>query len=350
MNKATRWILAATAGAAVVVAASATTDPPNLGRVLAQQRELVAEHPYDPAALNDLGNLLQLAAEPAEAEAAYRRALEVAPDLISARYNLALLLQRGDRYREALAEYQAVLERVPSHAWAHYQIGSIYEAQGDDRRAVRWYGEAFALEPRLAFAEFNPSVIENGLVEEAMLIGYRAEAARPLAPQVYEEPTRIRDLMLPGTMAEEGDAMPGMEAEAVEPEEVAEGSPRSAAGGAPAETLDAGSLDRRDVNQASPQGRSPRRRSYPSQAPTARRTFQRPDVPATGRPQAGSVGSSGTVIVQPGLTAPQRGVARPAPPRVTAPPSEGGPRFGRGVVSTGRLELQLVPEQDERHG
>jgi Tfp pilus assembly protein PilF len=354
VNKATRWILFAAVGTAAVVAASAATQPPNLGKVLAQQRELVAGHPYDPAALNDLGNLLQLAGEPPEAEAAYRRALELSPDLISARYNLALLLQRGDRFREAMAEYHEVLARMPSHAWARYQIGSIYDAQGDDRRAVRWYGEAFALEPRLAVAEYNPRVIENDLVEEAMLTGYRAEGARPLAPQVYEEPIRIRELMLPRNAAAGGDLMTGDEApidETGEPEEAV----MPAASRGPAETLDAGSLDSREVNQASPQGRSPRRRNVPSQAQTTRRTFQRPDGSSTGGSQAGAVGTPGTVIVQPGLSAPQPGAVdsgtpRPGQPRVIAPPGNTGTRFRSGVGSTGRLELQLVPEVEERRG
>lgn len=354
MNKVTRWTLAA-AGAALTavltIAATAATQPPNLRRVLTEQQKLVAEHPYDPAALNDLGNLLQLAGEPAEAEAAYRRALEVAPDMISARYNLALLLQRADRYREALAEYQGVLERAPTNAWAHYQIGAIYEATGEQGRAVRWYGEAFALEPRLAFPEYNPAIIENDLVEEAMLVGYRAEASRPLAPQVYEQPSRIRDLMLPGAAAAEEVVEEAAE-EALE--EAAEQADEPAtAGGAVPETLDAGSLDQRDVNQAAPPGRSPTlRRPAPGTTSVPRRTFRPP--PTTGRTgdegtqaqpgQPGAVGTPGAVIVQPG--APQQpGVVQPRQPRVITPPGVGGSggRGRRGVGSTGRLELQLVP-------
>lgn len=353
MNKATRWILAAAAGAAAVVAAAAaTTTPLDLTKVLAEQRKHVAEHPGDPAALNDLGNLLQLAGEPAEAESAYRRALEVAPDLVSARYNLALLLQRAERYREAVAEYEAVVARAPSHARAHYQLGSIYELQGDDRRAVRWYGEAFALEPRLAFPEYNPSVIENGLVEEAMLVGYRAEAARPLAAQVYEQPARIRDLMFPAAPAAE-EAPPEdpfdqpihKPADLSDPEDQP-GLPRQGAAGG--ETLDAGSLDAREVNQAVPQRGAAGRRQAAGQA-TPQRTFQRPAAGQPGdRVQPGAVGTPGTLVVQPGFV-PQPGQAQPQQ-RVIPPPGGSAPRFRRGVESTGRLELQLVPEVTERRG
>ncbi len=350
MNKATRWILAAAVGAAAAVAAAAAaTAPLNLSQVLAEQRKHVGEHPDDPAALNDLGNLLQLAGEPAEAETAYRRALEVAPDLVSARFNLALLLQRAERYREAVAEYEAVVERAPSHARAHYQLGSIYEVQGDDRRAVRWYGEAFALEPRLAFPEYNPSVIENGLVEEAMLVGYRAEAARPLAAQVYEQPSRIRDLMFPAPPpAEEAAPEDPFEQPIHKPADLGEQPDLPRAGTAGGETLDSGSLDAREVNQAAPQGRASGGRQAAGQA-TAQRTFQRP---AAGQPadrsQPGAVGTPGTLVVQPGFV-PQPGQAQPQQ-RVIAPPGSSGPRFRRGVESTGRLELQVVPEATERRG
>lgn len=351
MNKATRWILAAAvaAAAAVAVAAAATaTAPPSLSQVLAEQRKHVAEHPDDPAALNDLGNLLQLAGEPAEAETAYRRALELAPDLVSARFNLALLLQRAERYREAVAEFEAVVERAPSHARAHYQIGSIYELQGDDRRAVRWYGEAFALEPRLAFPEFNPSVIENQLVEEAMLVGYRAEAARPLAAQVYEQPSRIRQMMLPPDPAtEEAAPKDPFEQPIHKPADLGEEPDLPRAGAAGGETLDSGSLDAREVNQAAPQGRASARRQAAGQA-TPQRTFQRPTTgqPADS-PQPGAVGTPGTLVVQPGFV-PQPGQAQPQQ-RVIRPPG-GTPRLRRGVESTGRLELQLVPEATERRG
>jgi len=341
VNKPSRLIFAAVLGAAALGAAAAATTP-NLARALEEQERLVAADPHDAAALNDLGNLLQLAGRTEEAEAAYRRALEGAPERVSPRYNLALLLHRAGRRGEALAEYRTVAEYDPAHAWARYQIGALYEARGEERRAVRWYGESFALEPRLAFPEFNPGVIENRLLEEAMLTGYRAERGRPLAPQVFEQPGRIRDLMLPAAGTE-----PAVEEAAAEPAEAAaEPAPVEAA----AETLSRDDLDARSgLNQASPQGvgRSRSRYRPPAETPAAQsqaRTWQRPapeDDPAGRAPT--TLVAPGTVIV-PGQPALQRA---PAPgPRVITP--GGTVRYRPGVQSTGRLQLELVPPLAER--
>lgn len=334
MNKPTRWIFAAVLGAAALGAGAAT--PPNLAKALDEQARLVEADPYDVAALNDFANLLQLAGQPDEAEPIYRRAIELAPERVSARYNLALLLHRTGRRGEALEEYLAVVERDPAHAWARYQIGAIYEAQGSDRRAVRWYGDAFALEPRLAFPEYNPGVIENHLLEEAMLTGYRAETARPLAPQVYEQPARIRGLMLPPAVATSVEVVEEME----EPSrETAEPAPAG-----PAETLSPADLEARSVNQAAPQGagRSRSRTRYQPPGQTQVRTFQRPQ-PEQDDDGRGDL-APGTVIAPgvPGQPAPSPG------PRVITP--EGRIRHRPGTLSTGRLELELVPPAAERAG
>ena len=326
MNKPTRWIFAGALAAAALGAGAATA--PNLAKALDEQARLIEADPYDVAAINDFGNLLQLAGRPDEAETAYRRAVELAPERASARYNLALLLHRSGRRGEALAEYRTVVEQDPAHAWARYQIGAIYEVQGAERRAARWYGEAFALEPRLAFADYNPGVIENHLIEEAMLIGYRAEAARPLAPQVYEQPGRIRSLMLPPAVATSAETAEPMPVEA-------------------AETLSSEDLDARSVNQAAPQGVGRSRSRYqPPTGQTQVRTFQRP------QPQEDDQGrgdlAPGAVIV-PGV--PGQPTLQPAPspgPRVITP--EGRVRHRPGVLSTGRLDLELVPSATERPG
>jgi hypothetical protein len=347
VNKPSRFLIAAALGAAALGAGAAATTAtaPNLARALDEQKRLVAAHPEDAAALNDLGNLLQLAGRPDEAETAYRRALELAPERVPARYNLGLLLHRAGRFDEALAEYRAVVEHDPAHAWARYQLGAVYEAQGDERRAVRWYGEALALEPRLAFPEYNPGVIENGLLEEAMLTGYRAERGRPLAPQVYEQPGRIRDLMLPAEAA--APAAPEVAAEPAAAEPAAEPPPVAAA----TETLSTDDLDERTVNQATSEGAGRPRARYrpPAESPAGSqvRTWQRP-AQAEEDPE-GRVVAPGTVIV-PGVPAQQPTLQRaPAPaPRVIAP--GGTVRYRPGVQSSGRLELELVPSATERRG
>ncbi len=55
---------------------------PNLTKTIEAQRRLTVERPDDAAVFNDLGNLLLLVPQPAEAEAAYRTAIELDPDKV----------------------------------------------------------------------------------------------------------------------------------------------------------------------------------------------------------------------------------------------------------------------------
>lgn len=189
--------LAAAALAVAVTLAAPAAAPPDLERALAAQRTLAAERPGDPQVLNDLGNLLVLVGRTEEAEAAYRQALEIDPEMISARYNLGLLLLQTERPRRAEKELGRVLEAEPAHAWAHYQIGVIYDQRGAERKAVKHYGRAFRLDPQLAFPEINPHVIDNAHVTEAMLVAYRDLPLAGQAPKTYEQPARIVELMIP---------------------------------------------------------------------------------------------------------------------------------------------------------
>src|SRR6185295_3010798 len=154
VRKRTLWIsgLAIACIAAAVVAALAAV-PPNLGKAIEEQRRLISERPQDPAVYNDLGNLLILASRPEEAEEAYRKAVEIAPDRVSALFNLALLQQQRGELREALHLYRRVLEIQPQHAWAWYQIGTLYEHWRWEGRAVDAYANAFRIDPQLAFPE-----------------------------------------------------------------------------------------------------------------------------------------------------------------------------------------------------
>ena len=325
MIRPSSW-LAAVACATLTFTAAGTA-PPNLAKALEAQQRLAAERADDPAVFNDLGNLLTLAGDPAGAETAYRRAVELAPDRAVPRYNLGLLLQeRGDR-KDALKEFQKVVATDPRHAWAYYQTGSIYEAWGDDDKAIRAYARAFALEPRLGFAEYNPQIIENHLVAESMLRGYRAAGSEPQAPKVYEDPGRIAGLLLPPVL-------PAAAAASAEAAEV------QAPAGKP-EVLSGADLDQRNaVNQASPQGTSGAR------SPAPARFTPRPVVRTRpGNQGAGIVGiapsAPGFVAVQPGTVVLPGDPSAPQGQRTVQPP--GRVRYQPGPSSTGRLDLEVIP-------
>lgn len=311
-------VLSAVALAVAVTLAAPAATPPDLGRALAAQRTLAAERPGDPQVLNDLGNLLVLVGEPEEAEEAYRRALEIAPEMTSARYNLGLLLLQTERPRRALEQFERVLEAEPEHAWAHYQIGAIHDLRGAERQAVKHYGRAFRLDPQLAFPEVNPHVIDNAHVTAAMLTAYRDLPLAGQAPKTYEQPARIVDLMIP--TPEESAARAAAIAGAPEPEPGAGMWPRPSLGPegeeAPA-VVDERVLREQDLERGAPANQVvvPGGVYVPPPQGGTRvpiRTYTPPDL--QGRP----------------------------PGALPAPGQPGRQRYVPGIPSSGRLELELL--------
>jgi len=151
-----------------------------------------------PSVYNDLGNLLMLVPQTADAEAAYRKAIELDPNKASALFNLGLLLQQRGELRDAEDLYQRALKADPNHAWASYQLGAIQEARGQKSKAIDSYARAFALDPQLAFPEVNPHIVDNKLVTQAMLRAYRNDFGNnPQVPKMYDDGARIASMLVP---------------------------------------------------------------------------------------------------------------------------------------------------------
>jgi hypothetical protein len=321
VRRPTPWILAAALAGLAAIAAIAAV-PPNLARTIEEQRRLVTERPNDPAVYNDLGNLLLLVPQPDEAEAAYRKAVELDPNKVSALFNLALLLQERGELREAYKLHRRVVKLEPRHAWAHYQIGALYERWGQEARAIEAYARAFSLDPQLAFPEVNPHVVENELVTPAMLKAYQSEGV-PVVPQVYDEPGRIANLLVPPPQRPAD--------ETAQPADQAADSRTQAPGAAgPRQptVLGPGNLDpSAPTGQAIPRGGYPSGRAAPQ---GGLRTWSRPEP---------------TVQEEPDVLVPEEGAV---PGQVVTPPP-GGVYYRPGIQSTGRLNIRVMPDR-EREG
>ncbi len=321
MRRRTSWILVASLAVLAAIAAVAAV-PPNLSKAIEAQQRLAAERPGDAAVFNDLGNLLLLVPRPEEAEAAYRKALELDPQKASAHYNLGLLLQQRGELKEAMKHYEQTVKAEPGHAWAHYQMGTLYERWGQESRAIDSYGQAFALDPQLAFPEVNPHIVENKLVTEAMLRAYKGDYAPPQAPKVYEDPARIANLLVTNPEAAGKDPV----ANAPQPAVPANRQQPAVQGQNPGQVLREGDLDRGNpAGQAVPQGMSRGRTLNSQQPPRGLREWNRPEPTIQEVPEGMT-----NEEVEPG-------------PVITPPP--GGVYYRPGVPSTGRLSLQLVPQR-----
>jgi len=322
--------------AITAITAKAAVPTANLAKTLESQRRLATQKPNDPAVLNDLGNLLVLSGQPAEAETAYRKAIELDPAKSSALFNLGLLLQQRGSLREAEDLYGRVLRNEPGNAWAHYQLGTIEEAQRKPSRAIDSYAKAFALDPQLAFPEVNPHVLDNRLVTQAMMRAYRNDFAVPQVPKVYDDPSRIAALLVPQAPANKDQAAAAAPAPA--PLKATPGVRPPVKGGTPGSTvLRERDLDRSNTTgQAGPPG-SVRggsavggMRQTPGgvmQPGGGLRQWNRPEPTVQEVPDDLNGGNDGTQ--------PQ--------PVVTPPPS--GVYYRPGLQSTGQLNLLVVPER-----
>jgi Flp pilus assembly protein TadD len=329
-------LAAALAALLALTAIAAVPAPPNVGKALEEQRRLAAERPQDPAVFNDLGNLLMLANRPAEAETAYRRAVELDPEKVSALFNLGLLLQQRGETREALRLYEQVVEKDARYAWAHYQIGTIREETGQESQAIEAYAEAFSLDPQLAFSDVNPHIVENRLVTQAMLRAYRSDRELPHAPKFYDDPARIAALLVPPP-APRTEQTP-------EQEDATKSAQTQPQPGATQQARPGGQvLNRGDID--------PRSRAGQAQ-------------PGMGRTVPGAPGSVRGGYVPPGgYTPPNQNVPRglrqwnrPEPQTEVNPdegggmqpgqvitPPPGGVYYQPGLPSTGRLDIRLLP-------
>lgn len=312
--------LAAGALVALTCMTASAALPPNLAKAIEAQRRLAAERPEDATVFNDLGNLLVLGHQPEAAVTAYRRAVEIDPQRVSALFNLGLLEQQQGNAREARQLYEKVLAADPQHAWAHYQMGTLFEARGESAHAVREYADAFALDPQLAFREVNPQIVDSKLVTESMLRAYRRQSVAAAAPAIYDDPARIRDLLVPQPPkdregADAGAPPLGPHPPVLRQKDLPTGNTgqATAPGGKPIAPAPGQITPSPRTYPGSPFNNGNQAAPYPGA-----RTWQRPN-PAT---------SDG---LQPG-------------PVVTPPPT--GIYYQPGVASTGQLGTQVVPERN----
>jgi tetratricopeptide (TPR) repeat protein len=105
------------------------------------------------------------------AETAYRRALEIDPELVPALINLANIHYANDRLIEALALYERAETLAPEAFEAHFNLGNIYHDLGRYDHAETCYRRALTLNPTYPEAHLYLAVV----LEKAG----RSEAARP---------------------------------------------------------------------------------------------------------------------------------------------------------------------------
>jgi tetratricopeptide (TPR) repeat protein len=128
------------------------------------------------------GEVLLYSGRKTEAEAAFRRSIELDPNDLSGYQNLARYLAITGRPGEVLATYEAALKRNPESAPLNMVVGSLYELQSRNQEAMARYEEAIRLDPGLAVAMNNLAYLlseEGGDLDRALELAQEAKALLP---------------------------------------------------------------------------------------------------------------------------------------------------------------------------
>jgi protein O-mannosyl-transferase len=140
-----------------------------------------------------LGLFRQRDGDFAEAEAEYRRALEILPDYDVARAHLARALRSQGRADEAKALYRRVIDAGLPLADPYVDLGEILEGEGRPADAVELFRRARGIDPRSANAWFG---------EGKALLDLRS----PDALACFEEALRLNPRLAPA-WAGKGDCL-----------------------------------------------------------------------------------------------------------------------------------------------
>ena len=101
----------------------------------AAYRRAIEADPALGSAWTNLGNLLHRRGDSAGARSCYERAVDLDPDHPEARYNLANVLDESGDAEMAIAEYERTLRVAPDFADAHYNLALLLERIGATDRA-----------------------------------------------------------------------------------------------------------------------------------------------------------------------------------------------------------------------
>jgi len=128
------------------------------------------ERKYQVAQYSNLGRRLALVGRSAEAEEAYRAALELMPDDAAAHGNLGKFLEDEARYQEAGAEFDEAIKLQPEHGSFWVQRGRIYTDMGKWEKASADFAKAAACKEPDKDAWYSQAMLH---LRDGNLDGYR---------------------------------------------------------------------------------------------------------------------------------------------------------------------------------
>ena len=131
-------------------------EPATMAEALGFYRAALALRPRTPAVYNNLGLALKEQKKLPEAEAAFRKAIDLRPDLAGGPYyNLGIVLQQQKKLPEAMHAYRKAIELIPDYPEAYYNLGNALREHKKLSEAEAAYRKTIELKPDLAEAYCN---------------------------------------------------------------------------------------------------------------------------------------------------------------------------------------------------
>jgi tetratricopeptide (TPR) repeat protein len=127
--------------------AQAAIDRQDLEQARNELLQLVAQTPGSAEAHHRLGKVLQLQGRLHEAEACFRRALELEPDYVGALIGLGSIEVARQEYPSALKRFETAVEIEPHDAEAHFARAGLLETMGRTDEALAAYFRTLEFDP-----------------------------------------------------------------------------------------------------------------------------------------------------------------------------------------------------------
>jgi len=123
------------------------------------------------------------------AEAAFKKALHLNPDLIGPYVSLASLYLTKNETDKAIRQYKEILAKRPTFIQAHMALGAIYDAEGKTSEAQEMYEKALEINPAFAPAANNLAwllLAQGQDSDRSLTLARKAKAQLPDDPRVAD--------------------------------------------------------------------------------------------------------------------------------------------------------------------
>lgn len=127
--------------------------------------------PLVPVAYVHLGNYAKEHGALKESIEYFQKAIDIAPEHVAARNNMANVYQQLDEDDKARSVYEKLLEDKPNLAEAHYNLGKVFQKTGEFEKALVQYSSVSSTNPHFAAALNNTGTVYelSGKIDSAVL-------------------------------------------------------------------------------------------------------------------------------------------------------------------------------------